>query len=269
MAAVGVERVQNLLGLGGRADGGGRIRWPFVARGLALGLAAVGVVEAVLVANAVAGGWYGGVGSDLDPYLVFTRTWLASGNFYQPAQLAGPYSVEALTANVYPPTLLYLTVPFAVGLPVVLWWVLPLGLIAAAIRACRPAWWGLPGIGFALACPRVWTILVAGNPAMWAIAFGLAGVAWGWPGPFAAVKTTFAPLALVGLGHRVWWRGVVIALALCVPFGAMWVDYAHVLLNARSDRGLVYVLGEWPVALGLLWAAASGPLSRRGTQAGR
>jgi hypothetical protein len=232
-----------------------------IAAVLTVVLLGVASIEALLVVRAVHGGWYGGFGSDLDPYLGFTRSWLAGEGWYLPAQLAGPYVVEDLGANVYPPTLLYLTVPFALGLPTILWWIIPIGLIAAALSRVRPAWWAWPLLAFVLCYPRLWTVVIAGNPAMWAIAFGVAGVAWGWPAVGAAIKLTFAPLALVGVGRRSWWLAAGIAVFASLPFGSMWFDFLMVILNAESSRGLGYVLGEWPIALGLVAAAASG---RRG-----
>ena len=48
-------------------------------------------------------------------------------------------------------------------------------------------------------------------------------------------------------------------LGLCLPFGAMWLDYIVAIANARTDaagQGLGYVFADWPVAL-LLAAGAS------------
>ena len=105
-----------------------------------------------------------------------------------------------------------------------------------------------------------------GNPAMWAIALAVAGIAFGWPAWGAALKLTFAPLALTGIRRRSWWYGLPVALALCLPFGSMWLDYLTVMRNTVSDRGLEYVMGEWPIALTLVVVAWSGTRGRLGHQ---
>jgi hypothetical protein len=197
------------------------------------------------------------VGMDVNAYLAHTVRWLGGGSWYLPAQLASPYSVEAITGNVYPPTALYLMVPFALGLPMVLWWAIPTGIVAFTYWRHRPAWWAWPILAAVFVYPRTWTVLLLGNPAMWAIALAVAGTAFGWPAWGATLKLTFAPLALTGIRRRSWWYGLPIALALALPFGSMWLDYLAVLRNTISDRGLDYVLGEWPIALALVAVAAS------------
>jgi hypothetical protein len=231
----------------------------FAVTGVLLGIA---FVEALFVIGAVTGDWSEAIGSDLHLYLGYTNAWLDTGAWYRPEQLVGPYSVEDLSANVYPPTLLYLTVPFALGLPIVLWWAIPGALLAAALWRSRPAWWAWPIVALVLCYPRTWVVAVTGNPALWAIACAVAGVIWGWPAVGATVKLTFAPFALVGITRRSWWIAAAFAVLLAVPFASLWLDYVTVLQNAQSTRGLGYVLGEWPIAIGLMAVALSG---RRGS----
>lgn len=233
-------------------------------------LTALGLGIMALTLRAVALGWHGEIGQDLDVYLGYTRQWLAGEGWYDPAQLAGPYVVEAIDGNVYPPVLLYLTVPFALGVPAFLWWAVPLGIVCFTLYRHRPAWWAWPVLALAFAYPRTSTLLVTGNPSMWAIAFAVAGVAWKWPAVFAALKLTLGPLALIGIRHRSWWLALGIALLLCVPFGSLWLDYASVLRNTVSDRGIPYVMGEWPIALALVAVTLSGsPLQQVGSRAQR
>ena len=195
------------------------------------------------------------IGIDVDGYLDHTRRWLDGGSWYLPAQLAGPYVVEDVTGNVYPPTALYLLVPFALGLPMVLWWAIPVGIIAVTYWRHPPAWWAWMLVAAVFVYPRTWTVLVLGNPAMWAIALAVAGTAWGWPAWGAALKLTFAPLAIAGIRHRrAWLAGLAAAVLLALPFGSLWLDYAAVMRNTASSRGLEYVLGEWPIALALVLA---------------
>jgi hypothetical protein len=199
------------------------------------------------------------VGIDVNQYLAHANRWLETGSWYLPAQLVGPYAVEAIEGNVYPPTLLYLVLPFALGAPMVLWYLVPVALVAATYWRRPPAWWAWPIVGLVLVYPRTWTVLLLGNPAMWAIAFAVAGTAWGWPAWGATIKLTLAPFALAGIRQRrAWLIGGAITLALALPLGGLWMDYVTVLRNVSSSRGLEYVLGEWPIALGLVTAGWSG-----------
>lgn len=220
-------------------------------------LLVVGAWEAEIITRAARSGNTIAVGYDFDLYLGHAERWLAGGGFYLPAQTSGPYQIEVVNGNTYPPVLLYVLLPFALGVPHVLWWLVPIGVTGLAMAASRPAWWAWPIVAIVFVYPRTWNLLVMGNPAMWAIAAAVAGVAWGWPAIGAALKLTFAPLMLVGYGHRGWWPALAIALLLCLPFGAMWLDYVTALVNMRTSWGLDYLLGEWPIAIALVLAAAS------------
>jgi hypothetical protein len=191
-------------------------------------------------------------GMDFRAYMEHTQRWLAGEGFYLPAQLAGPYIVEDVTGAVYPPVLLYLLLPFVGGLPWALWWMVPLAVVAAAVVARRPSAWQLVALALILVYPRTWTVVVLGNPAMWAFAALAAGMVWKWPAVGVMLKVTFAPLALVGIRHRSWWYALAVAVLLALPFGLMWLDYVSVLLNTQTSRGIEYTLGEWPIALLLL-----------------
>lgn len=225
----------------------------FVARVLVVVLLALGVASALIVLPpALTSGLHVTWGMDFRAYLEHAERWLAGGGFYLPEQLAGPYIVEDNTGNVYPPVLLYLLVPFVVGLPWIVWWAVPLGIIGAAIVARRPSPWQLVALALILVYPRSWTIVVLGNPAMWALAALAAGMVWTWPLVGVTLKLTFAPLALLGIRSRAWWAALGVAALLALPFGLMWLDYLTVIQNTETSRGLDYVLGEWPVAVLLL-----------------
>lgn len=243
-----------------------RVAW-FAAVVLTAVLLVLAALEVWVLTRPMAAGQTTAIGIDLNVYLGYTRQWLSTGEWYRPEQLAGPYNVEAIMGNVYPPTLLYLTVPFALGLPMVLWWAIPVGIVALTFWRHRPAWWAWPLLAFVFCYPRTWTVIVLGNPAMWAIAFAVAGTAWGWAAWGAALKLTFAPLVLVGRSRRAWLVGGAVTVMLCVPFGSLWLDYVTVLRNTESSRGLAYVLGEWPIALAFVAAAASPGIAERGRDA--
>lgn len=199
------------------------------------------------------------VAMDLRLYVEHTTRWLAGGGFYVPEQMT-PYVIEDLFPYppMYPPVVLYLLVPLVWGVPWIVWWLVPAALIGIAIVTRGPAWWQWPLLALILVLPRTWMILIYGNPALWALAFLAAGMAWGTT-PFAALKLTYAPLALIGIGRRHWWIAAGIGLLLALPFGAMWLDFGRAILNATSSRGAEYVLGEWPIALLLVAGLAPNP----------
>jgi hypothetical protein len=120
-------------------------------------------------------------------------------------------------------------------------------------------------MALALCDPRAWFTLLLGNPSLWALALALAGLAWGWPSVLCVLKLPLAPLALLGAhDRRRWLLALAVVGAASVPFWALWTDYAATLANAHSERGIGYVLGDWPVALLVLAGAASGRASREG-----
>jgi hypothetical protein len=190
------------------------------------------------------------LGMDFGIYMDRTRDWLAGDGFYLPHQLAGSYDVGTGTPPaLYPPVLLLLTVPFTV-LPAVLWWAIPLGVIGWSIR--RAPWWVWPILALLLVYPRTWIVLIYGNPSLWAFAALAAGA-----GPLAALKPTLGPFALLGIRSRSWWLWAGVGLLVALPFGAMWVEYATAIGNARNDFGLEYLIGEWPIAAALVLATSA------------
>jgi hypothetical protein len=208
------------------------------------------IIEAAIVLPpALTKGLHVTWGMDLRMYLEHATRWLAGEGFYLPVQLAGPYVMEDVLGSAYPPVLLYLLVPFVWGLPWLVWWLVPLAVIGAAVVKARPSPWQWVALALILVYPRTWTIIVLGNPSMWAFAALSAGMVWKWPAVGVLLKATLAPFALVGIRSRSWWVGLGIALLLAVPFGAIWLDYLTVLLNAETRWGLGYTLGESPIAL--------------------
>lgn len=228
------------------------------ARVLTIVLLVVAALEVVVLVSALAEPSVT-VGFDFRMYMDRTRDFLAGQGFYLPHQLAGPYTIAHGDA-LYPPTILYLLVPFLV-LPAVLWWAIPLGLIAYAIR--RSPWWAWPLLAALLVYPRTWTILLYGNPSMWVMAF----LAMGWYG-LAVLKPTMAPFVLVGIRDRRTWVTLAVLVVLTLPLP--WQDYIAATLNATSPYGPEYLLGELPIAAVLVlatWASRRRPAgSRFGTR---
>jgi hypothetical protein len=207
------------------------------------------------------------VGFDLRMYLERTQDWLTGGDFYRPRQLAGAYEVTH-GDSLYPPVLLYLTVPMTV-LPWAVWWLVPLAVIGAAVAHSRPSPWQWVALAAILVYPRTWTILLYGNPAMWALAALAAGMVWRWPSAFVLLKVTFAPFALVGIRDRRWWYAAAAMALFAMPLGGLWLQFPGVLLNAQTNRGIEYTLGEWPIALLLVVSLAGVPAGWSSSQRGR
>lgn len=235
----------------------------FVAVSLTVVILAFAVLDAIVVLP-VSLTYQGGaaVGMDYGIYMDRTHDWLAGDGFYRARQLSGqPY--EILNGDsFYPPTLLLLLVPFALGLPAVLWWLIPIAIIAAALVHIRPPMWTWPIMAFTLLLPRASLVLVLGNPSLWMIAAAFAGVAWAWPSALLLLKPTLAPFALIGIRHRSWWIALGVLVLVSVPFGALWRDYVTALVNAQNARGLEYTLGEWPLMIAPL-AAWVGQLTKQ------
>ena len=205
------------------------------------GLLTLLVLEVVFRLPEYAAVW---IGNDYRLYMDATREWLASGSFYRDYQVAGPYTVYAQEI-LYPPVALWLFVPFTV-LPAVLWWT-PVAVIGWVVWKQRPSPWQWVAILALLTLPiedgTSWAIefIGNGNPGMWAAMFVALATRWPFFGSWVVMKPSLFPFSVVGVRRRAWWYGAAALAALSLPFGAMWLDYARVLLNAQG-AGLLYSL---------------------------
>ena len=236
------------------------------ARLVAFGLRALIVALLAMVALQVATIWIPNMqngeappGMDYGFYVERTQSWLAGGGFYRDRQLHGPYVIDNGDA-LYPPPIVLLILPWALGAPAVLWWAIPIALVAFALRALRPPLWAWVVLAAVLVYKRTLIAIVLGNPAIWGFAGILAGAAWGAPGLLALVKPVLAPFALVGAWRRSWWMGLAVVALVAIAFAPMWPDYIRVLVDARNSRDIWYVIGEVPTGIAL---AVVGVLARR------
>ena len=236
------------------------------ARLVEFGLRALIVALLAMVALQVATIWIPNMqngeappGMDYGFYVERTQSWMAGDGFYRDRQLHGPYVIDNGDA-LYPPPIVLLMVPWALGAPAALWWAIPVALAAFALRALRPPLWAWVVLAAVLVYKRTLIAIVLGNPAIWAFAGILAGAAWGAPGLLAMVKPVLAPFALVGAWHRSWWVGLVVVAVVAVAFAPMWPDYVRVLVDARNSRDAWYVIGEVPTGIALAFV---GVMARR------
>ena len=190
------------------------------------------------------------VGVDFGLYRDVTVRWLSGGPFYEPYQLAGPYEIRAGDV-LYPPVGLALFVPFAllpVAIAAVLWWAIPLGVTAWAIRRLRPRPEVWPLLALCIAWPTTLLKTWTGNPVIWSMAAMALGVIYAWPSVFILLKPSLAPFALFGAWRRSWWAAGVGFALLCFPFGEMWGDWVASVVNSRGG-GLLYSSLEIPMLL--------------------
>lgn len=189
---------------------------------------------------------FGPPGSDRLTYVNATQRWLTTGQFYDPRQLAGPYPIWD-RAILYPPIALALFVPLS-ALPAVVWWAIPIAILAAVIWRHRPAPWAWPVIAACLCFPLTLVLTYTGNPGLW-IAAGVAlGTLWGWPALAVALKPTLAPFVLVGIRRRSWWIVAALGALLALAFGSLWIDWWHAATNVYGWRvGPLYSSGDVPL----------------------
>lgn len=181
-------------------------------------------------------------------YMAAARRWLSGGSFYLPYQLSGPYVVDKVEI-LYPPISLPLLILFS-ALPDVLWWVIPIGILAAVVTFWRPGLLGWTAILACIAAPSTFEMYAYGNPAMWVAAFVALGTVWGWPAVLVALKPSLAPFMFIGIHRRSWWLGFGLLGLASLAFLPMWFDYAKVVLNARGSLvSPLYSLGNVPVLL--------------------
>lgn len=201
-------------------------------------------------------------GLDFGIYRAAAARWLSGGFYFYPEQLAGPYQV--ISGHVlYPPVALLLFIPFTV-LPAVLWWVIPLGTIAACIYRLRPSPWGVAGTLGLLCWPYSVELAFTGNPTIWIVALLALSTRWSWVSAFVLTKPSLAPFALAGARSRAWWGALAVFLLACLAFAPMWGDWFRAITNARGPfSGLLYSVKDlpWMLIPSVAWISGS----RRGS----
>jgi hypothetical protein len=187
-------------------------------------------------------------GMDRVLYMSATDSWLAGHGLYRPEQLAGPYAIDRGFAvdPLYPPPILYLTVPFRF-LPPVLWWAVPMAMTVWCVATLRPRPWTWPVLLGLMLFPTSWLEFFWGGPSMWILAFAAAGARYGWPSVMVLMKPTVALFALLGSQRRSWRIALVLLLLACIPFGGLWVDWVRAAIVDPTNGGILYSLGYVPV----------------------
>ena len=212
--------------------------WAAIAT--AIGLVLVDLIDVTANADAIRRE----VGVDYRLYMDAATTWLHGGPYFQPYQLAGPYPISAGDI-LYPPVALVLFVPFTF-LPAILWWLLPAAAVAWSLYVLRPAHRAWPLLFMCALWPTTPLKVVTGNPVIWAVAALSLGVLYAWPSVLVLIKPSLFPFALFGARTRRWRLALGIVIVVSVPFGALWVDWVHSVLNSQGG-GLAYSSLEIPM----------------------
>ena len=183
---------------------------------------------------------YGGI--DYTLYMDATRRWLAGGSFFEPYQLAGPYTIQ-MGDVLYPPNALplFVAVHRAAGVPVV---GRPAGCHRVGDLALRPAPVAWPFMALCIFWPPMVARTVAGNPVMWVMAAVALGFIVRWAFVGVLLKPSLFPFALLGVRSRSWWIALALWIAISIPFGALWFDWVSAVTNSTGGGLAVLVPGR-------------------------
>ena len=186
------------------------------------------------------------LGVDFTLYRDVAARWLAGGPYFEPHQLAGPYTIEAGDI-LYPPFGLWLFVPF-VALPALLWWAVPIGATGWTLWRLRPRPEVWPLLALCIAWPTTLLKTWTGNPVIWVVSALALATIYRWPAVFVLLKTSLFPFAFFGANRRSWWIALAVLVVMSVPFGSLWIDWVTSVVNSRGG-GPLYSALEIPMLL--------------------
>ena len=149
---------------------------------------------------------------------------------------------------LYPPTVLYLFIPFLV-LPYQLWWGLAVGLLGFVVWSWRPALWAVALILVCLAFPNQPVLYFRGAPVIVFAALVAAALRWKWPGALILLKPSILPFALIGIRTRGWWITAGILLVLTLPLIPLIPDWLRAVTDARGPEGWLYSVKDLPLLM--------------------
>ena len=190
------------------------------------------------------------IGVDFNLYMSAADHWLAGGSFYLERQLNGPYEIQPGDI-LYPPTVLWLLVPFRF-LPSILWWAIPTAVIAWATWRVRPHGGRGQFSPSSSGTRGRRSMYLYGNPGIWMIAALAAATRWRSASTLVLLKPSLGPLALFGARHRRWWIAIGALGLASLPFAGLWLDYVKAATS--SDVGIAYSAQDLPPTLAPLIA---------------
>jgi len=188
------------------------------------------------------------VGVDRGIYRDAAQRWLSGGFFYYPEQVSGPYQI--VQGHVlYPPAALAWLVP-AAYLPDLLWWGIPVVVIALVVVHHGPPAWAWPLIGLCACTFSSVEIIASGNPGIWIALFAAIGTVWRPAFALVLLKPSLVVFALPGLRSRGWWVMAAALAVVSLVLLPMSLDYVHVVLNARgTNASILYSIRDVPLML--------------------
>jgi hypothetical protein len=177
------------------------------------------------------------------------KHWLATGDLYYAHQLAGPYA-NVGAVNLYPPPMIVVFILFG-ALPAVLWWAVPMAMIAWSMTWLRPPWWTWPILATVGASLPVISAIVYGNSLMWVLALTCLATRWSIAGGILVFfKPTDALFGLPAARRLGFWVGVSIVLASALVTVGAWGDWISAMRNFQATP--LYSISEWP-SLAVPW----------------
>ncbi len=192
----------------------------------------------------------GALAIDYRLWLTIADRWIATGSMYDPGQIAGPFDPQpmgwttmAALPSLYPPPAIFLFLACRF-MPTLLWWAIPVAIIAWSVADRRPAVWTWPLMAACFLFPSTWVMFWVGSTTMWVVAFAALALRFGWPGVIILLKPSLAPFALIGIRRRSWWIALTVWCALAVMMLPAWLDYLAVVRNAGV--GLGYSVANLP-----------------------
>jgi hypothetical protein len=186
-------------------------------------------------------GW---LGADFIVYRDFGAHFLATGDPYLPFTSG----VDLPGGARYPPPALFLFVALNF-IPWPLWWIIPLGIVAANVRYWRPADWSWPIMAAVLATVPFPAAVACGNSGLWVMAVIAMATRWPAASWFLVAKPNELILTLPFIRHRGWWIGFLIAALASLPLLSYWFDWFTALHSYRGGSPATYSIDAWPLFL--------------------
>jgi hypothetical protein len=220
----------------------GRLREPRVAIAVSVAVLLLPIAFVALIPDPLTQPF----GVDFVLYRDVATRWLGGGPYFEPHQLAGPYTIEAGDI-LYPPVGLWLFVPFTI-VPAILWWAIPIAVTAWAIWRLQPRPEVWPLLALCIAWPTTLLKTWTGNPVIWTVAALALATLYRWPAVLVLLKTSLFPFAFFGANRWSWWVALAALIVASVPFGALWRDWLTSVVNSRGG-GPLYSSLEIPMLL--------------------
>jgi hypothetical protein len=221
----------------------------------------IGFVLAVALSY-LHGFWFaapGYVGHDLALYQHEVNAWLSGTPMYPAFEVRGPFPIVD-GVILYPPiTIALFALTFWLPLP--LWWLIPIAIVATVIYRLHPGRRWLLAIAVCLVYPMSVGLVVSGNPDLWLAAALAVAVYWHPAAAFVLLKPSVFPFALIGWRRREWW-----AIAGAFAAGSLLLlpqtlDWLAVVRNGQGGlrSGLVYSYQDVPLLIVplLAWAGSA------------